>query len=258
MIDVFTPTIRHEGIKIIARCLERQTFQDFRWVIVDHDYSLEWFYSAIPMTLWGKTLYLKPKVQNPVRKYKLWNTRNTAYLFLGNPLVVEIQDYHWFDSTTLEHLWNIYQAEPKALISLYYKIVTFKNYEKALEGDIYDEDVEIIDYTARKFADGKPGLHQSNVPYLVYEMNVSSIPLDVLKEFTPADEQMDDGYLVDTHYLSMQAQIKNYPIYISGLPRVYSFEHKLFEQRPKGWRKDCETNQNFLMQKFGLALQGAA
>jgi glycosyltransferase involved in cell wall biosynthesis len=256
MIDVITPTIRHEGIKIVARCLERQTLQDFRWIVVDHDYDLNWYYENIPKSLWGKTIYLRPKVQNPVRKYKLWNTRNTAYPFLENPLVVEIQDYHWFKSDTLKRFWDIYEEEPTALVSAYYSIVTFKNYELAMElNTLTDQDVEIIDPTVRVIARNK-NLVENHTPYLAYEMNVSSIPLDVFKKYIPVDEEMDNGYLVDTHYISIQAQRDKHKIYIGGNFTVYSFEHKLREPRPQGWMKDSQINQRYLHERFGQFMEG--
>jgi hypothetical protein len=250
MIDIITPTIRHEGIKIVARCLERQTFQDFRWIVVDHDYDLDWFFLNIPVTLWTKTIYLRPKVQIPERPYKLWNTRNTAYQFLERPLVVEIQDYHWFRSDTLQRFKSHFEQVPNALISDYYKIVTFKNYDLAMESDgINDEDLEIIDATGRAEAKGR-GLAKSKTPYLAYEMNVSSIPLDILRKYIPVDETMDNGYLVDTHYFSIPAMCQGHNILIDGDAMVYSFEHKLIEARPQGWRSAGETNKRFLADKY--------
>ena len=252
MIDVMTPTIRHEGIKIVAKCLERQTFQDFRWIVVDHDYDLNWYYENIPKSLWGKTVYLKPKVQIPERKYKLWNTRNTAYQFLERPLVVEIQDYHWFRSDTLIRFLNMFRSDPNSIVSDYYKIVTFKNYDMAMESDdIEDSDVEIIDATTRSVFQGLGFKTALNMTYNLYEMNVSSIPLVLLRELTPADEEMDNGYLSDTQYLSIPAMLKNYTILIDGDAKVYSFEHKLIEQRPIGWRTDAEKNQNYLVNRYG-------
>lgn len=254
MIDVLTPTIRHEGIKIIAKCLERQSFQDFRWVIVDHDYNMEWFYESIPKILWSKTLYLKPKVQIPNRKYKLWNTRNTGYQFLERPLVVEIQDYHWFRSDTLLRFLNAFNENKNALISNYYKIVTFKNYDMAMESDsIDDSDLEIIDCTDRERLQGA-GYITTQTSYQLYEMNVSSMPLHILRELTPVDENMDNGYLVDTHYFSIPAMCKGYSICVDGNAKVYSFEHKLIEPRPMGWRSDGSKNQDFIKDKYGEML----
>jgi len=247
MIDVFTPTIRHEGIRIIADCLERQIYKDFRWIIVDHDYNINWFTKNIPFSLWRKTLYLRPKIQRPERKYKLWNTRNTGYQFLERPLVVEIQDYHWFRSDTLIRLATAFEKNQKSIVSAYYKIVTFKNFESAHRRDNIDDiDLEIIDETARAHVQNKI-VHGG---YTMYEMNVSSMPLEFLLRHTPVDEDMDNGYLIDTHYFSIPAVHEKYDILIDGEAKVYSFEHKLFEKRPDGWRTDGERNQAFLKEKY--------
>jgi len=56
--------------------------------------------------------------------------------------------------------------------------------------------------------------------------------------------------LIDTHYFSIPAVHEKYDILIDGEAKVYSFEHKLFEKRPDGWRTDGERNQAFLKEKY--------
>ena len=93
------------------------------------------------------------------------------------------------------------------------------------------------------------------IPFYGYEMNVSSIPLEILRKYTPVDERMDDGYLVDTHAISIPAMLDRYDIVVGTKFQVYSFEHKLFEPRPENWQEEAQKNQDFLMSIYGNRLE---
>ena len=249
-IDVFTPTLRHDGLKIVGKCLERQTFKNFRWVIVDEDYSLKWASENLSKNL--DIIYLPAKIQSPKRKYRIMNARNTPIPFFDAPLIVELQDYHWFPVHTLEKFKEIYFRDPMALVSAYYSIVTFHNYEKAMESDVLmDEDVEIIDRTCRYDPSLKGDYLIVAPEYSGYEMNISSIPLAILKAISPLEESLDDGYQSDPHYIAMKAMEIGCHIVVALCLKGYSFEHKLFEGRPDGWQDDSKINQDKLRSLFG-------
>ena len=249
-IDVFTPTRMHDGLKIVGKCLERQTFKDFRWVIVDEDYDLKWANENLSKSL--DILYLPVKTKDPKRKYGIMNARNTPVPFFNSELIVEIQDYHWFTKDTLSQFWDIYKRNPLALVSGYYAIVNFHNYDKAMElEELRDEDVEVIDKTLRvKYLN--EGEFVAYVPeYLGYEMNISSIALSVLQAIYPLDESLDDGYQSDPHLIALSAMALGCSVIVANCIRGYSFEHKLLEPRPEGWQEDGKKNQKTLKAMFG-------
>jgi len=114
-ISVLTPTIRPEGLKMVARCLRRQDFIDWEWIIVipkKMEIEVENALIGYPQPL---VLIEPPK--RPSDFYNLNKAWNLAYNKAEGELIVDIVDYIWFPPDTLTRLWNHYQANPKGLIS---------------------------------------------------------------------------------------------------------------------------------------------
>ena len=115
MITIITPTVRPEMLDIVARCLKRQTFQDFEWLIgspqklffeidrlIGHDYDFG---------------FVPEPPRNEGDYYCLNKCMNSLYKEVKGELIVQITDGIWFPPDTLERLWAHYQANPKALVT---------------------------------------------------------------------------------------------------------------------------------------------
>ena len=115
MISITTPSIRPEALEIVAKCLKRQTFMDWEWLIgspsnlfisldrqIGHDIGFEF-------------------IPEPPRKegdyYSLNKCWNSLFKRAQGELIVNIVDGIWFEPDLLERLWQHYQANPKIVIS---------------------------------------------------------------------------------------------------------------------------------------------
>ena len=103
MITVVTPSVRPDMLKIVGKCLTRQTFQDYEWLVGSpEDYRFgEW-------------------VKDPPKKegdyYCLNKAWNAMFEKAKGELIVSIVDGLWFPPDTLEKLWIHYQFNPMACI----------------------------------------------------------------------------------------------------------------------------------------------
>jgi hypothetical protein len=108
-ISVLTPSVRRDGIDIVKKALEGQTFKDFEWII------------GSPFTM--------PKhfIKNPFYwveddfEYGFWTLNriyNKMFKKAKGELIVSLQDWIYVQPDALEKFWINYQeVGPKALIS---------------------------------------------------------------------------------------------------------------------------------------------
>lgn len=104
MISVITPTVRKDGLEIVKKCLRRQEFTDYEWIV------------ASPFEYDGCDIWLKDPPREKGDFWTLCKAWNNAYAHASGELVVNIQDLIWFDPTTLSRFWTHYQTNPRALV----------------------------------------------------------------------------------------------------------------------------------------------
>lgn len=102
MISVLTPTIREEGLPIVKKALDRQTFRDFEWIIGSPFETKVgiWVEDDFELGVWTLN-----RIYNKMIKQA------------KGDLIVSWQDFTFADPDCLERFWNLYQAEPKTLVS---------------------------------------------------------------------------------------------------------------------------------------------
>jgi hypothetical protein len=103
-ISVITPTVRPDGVEIIRKCLNRQDFDDFEWIV------------ASPFEYKECDLWLKDP---PKREDDFWNlckSWNQAYAHAKGDLILNVQDKIWFPQDTLSRFWFHFENNPKALV----------------------------------------------------------------------------------------------------------------------------------------------
>src|SRR3990167_9819591 len=169
-ISVLSVSNRQNGLDMVKRCLDRQTFDDFEWIIVS------------PLKL-----DLPNVVPDPPKSTPYWNLNacyNAGIKKCKGELIVSIQDFIWFEPTALEKFWFNYKAVgPKACISGV--------------GDIY-KDIEngkpenIIWNDPRK-RNNVGGFSECNA--IDIEFNFSAIPRQAYYDIGGCDEVLDNkGY----------------------------------------------------------------
>lgn len=115
-ISVVTPTCRPEGIPILEKCLKRQTFQDFEWVIVCPTKCID----SIERNMGDLNVDITILEEPPKRDgdyYSINKAWNHAFKEAQGELIVNIVDWLWFPPDVLDKLWFYYQNDSKRCVT---------------------------------------------------------------------------------------------------------------------------------------------
>lgn len=256
-INCFTATYTHEGIRIIADCLSRQTLKDFNWIVVDKHWDMKWFNEKIlPYGL--DIIYLPEKARYP-QKFSGWNNaRNTGKIFFDAELIVELEDYIWFRPDCLERFFHIYDKCNNSVVSAVFSRCLYSSYEKAFGKEILtDSDVEVFDPTVRPRDQGVvatsilPYVDISN-QYVGFEGNISSYPLSIIRNCPELwDEEMDDALGFNNFQVAVEAMLLDYYILMDSDTKYYYFEHKDIGSGAWEWSsRNCRNNEDYFRKKY--------
>lgn len=105
LISVITPSVRPEGLEMVRKCLRRQDFTDFEWIVVS------------PFEYEQADLWLKDPEKRDGDFWNLCKAWNYAYSQAQGELIVNVQDLIWLPPDTLSRFWNHYRGNPKALVT---------------------------------------------------------------------------------------------------------------------------------------------
>src|SRR5574343_1586160 len=102
-VSVVTPTIRPEGLDVVARALGKQTFQDFEWLVCckeerpfyTHEFY-DWMYKE------GKFEVIKDDFRGGF--WTLNRAYNKLFKEAKGDIVVSLQDFIWIPEDALEKL----------------------------------------------------------------------------------------------------------------------------------------------------------
>lgn len=195
-ISVITPSVRPEGLKVIRKCLSRQDFTDFEWVVV------------MPEELWPQ-LKVSPNVlltDPPKREGDFWSlckAWNLAYSQANGQLVVNIQDWVWMPPNTLSAFWSHFVASPRAIVT-----AIGNQYEKF---DERGEPENIVWQDPRK-RDDQGSFYKCE--HSDVEMTVCSIPKQALVDCGGIDEEYDKGPGLQEKEMILRMMVLGYEPYI--------------------------------------------
>lgn len=235
-ISVLTPSIRPEGLKIVSKCLERQTFphNEFEWII------------ASP----GETDLL-PNSKNIgiISGKKGFHTLNRDYNRLlkksRGELIISWQDYIWAPPDTLEKFWYWFQEKGAKWC------VTGV-------GDIYCSLDEFSKPIVKVWSDPrKSGRTTYGDNYecfpVDWELNFCGAPLEAFKSVGGFDEKLDfTGFGMDNVSVAERLDESGYKFLIDQNLECRGLQHS----RHKDWDKHHNMHNAYNSRKLELIASG--
>jgi len=253
-ISIVTPSVRLEMLPIVAKCLSRQKFRTFEWIIIEPQIyktlNSSWarenfegleryeFGSAATgdtYTGWkndeddGPTvIFLEDPPKREGDYYRLNGAWNTAFKKAKGELVVSIVDGLWFPPDLLEKLWIHYKANPKACVG-----AIGHQYDK-IENDKPEHQVW-RDPRAREdfgsFYEIKP---------IDLELCIASIPRQAILDVGGVDEEFDEYAALSEKEMCLRIDKLGYKFYLDQTIEYRAIKHdrltKDWDQRyQQGW-----------------------
>lgn len=206
-ISVITPTVRPDGLDLIAKALKRQTLKDFEWVIST---PRETPVPLMPLPpFWEATL-----VDPPMKEGDIWSLNksyNQAISRAKGDLIVSWQDYTFAKPDALEKYWNHYEREKNAIVSGV--------------GNKYQDET----WTVTTWQDPRKRSDQGSY-YPCYfsdiEWNFAAIPRAALYAVGGFDESMDIRYGMDGYSVVDRLNILGgWEFYLDQTNETFSLEH---------------------------------
>lgn len=189
MISVLSPSIRPGGLDMVAKCLKRQTFADYEWLVSTPYEPPEW---AVQVGTTPKGDY----------HYALNRDWNRLYRAAKGELIVNIVDLIWFPPDVLEKLWAHYQANPKALVT-----AIGHQYDQVVGGKPEN----------RVWTDPRARTDQGSF-YQIYpndmEMCLASVPRQAIYDCGGLDEEYDKGAACSEKEMCTRMDKLGYKFYI--------------------------------------------
>lgn len=224
IISVLTPTIRKQGLELVKKALNKQTFQDFEWLIGSS------FDPEIDEAIW---------VQDDF-KDGLWSLNRIYNKLIKNSkadLIVSWQDYTFADSDVLEKFLFHFLTEPKTLVTgvgnKYHQVYPLK------------DDLVWKDPRERNDIGTYYPIYFNDV-----EWNLCSVPKQALLDIGGFDEAADylylgmDGYGVNDRI----NDFGGYDFKINQTIKSYSLVHA----RQDNWEKDNGIHGKYVLRKQEL------
>ena len=208
MISVITPSCRPEMLDVIEKCLHRQTYTDFEWIVI-----VPWdkFIKVDRLVGHGIANIL---IEPPKREgdfYRLCGAWNKGFAMAKGELIVNIQDGIWFQPDLLERFWGHYTASPKALVT-----AVGNQYSDI---DNRGEPINLV------WVDPRDRSKFAEVQSSEMEMCVCSIPKQALIDCGGIDEEYDRGPAVGEKELCLRLSMLGYKLFIDPLIEYKAIKH---------------------------------
>lgn len=226
-ITVITPTVRPELAEIVGRCLARQTFKDFEWIIIKplglNLYSQPPHGPDISITF----VHDPPKLEGDY--YALNKAWNAGFKQAQGALIVSIQDGVWFPPDLLERFWLHYQLNSKALVT-----AVGNQYERLEngkpEGCVWADPRRRADFGS--FYEVSPR---------ELEFCVASISKQAIIDVGGIDEEFDKYAALSEKEMCYRMDRLGYKFYIDQTLEYRALKHpRLSEEWDERYLKGCE------------------
>ena len=111
-ISVITPTVRPEGLALVAKALKRQSFRDFEWVISNPVGIV-----VFPESLEQPMRILKDPPKKKGDSWSVYKAYNQAVRAASGELILSCQDFTYAKSDALQKFWDHYQEDNKVIVT---------------------------------------------------------------------------------------------------------------------------------------------
>lgn len=188
MISVITCSVRPEGLKLVEKALDRQTLQDFEWIVQGRE-------GAIPNDcVWT----LNRDYNHAIKRAK-------------GDLIISWQDYTYANPDTLEKFLFHFETEPKTLVTAV--------------GNKYQDDTWTIETWRDPRIRADEGSYYPCY-FNDIEWNLCSVPKSALYAVGGFDEDLDHWYGMDGYsVVDRLNMLGGYDFKIDQTIRSYSLEH---------------------------------
>lgn len=206
MISVICPSIRPDRVEIVKKCLSKQTYKDFEFIVDSTTEKPEGYKWAFNRSM-----------NNAIRKAK-------------GELLVSIQDSVWFKPNALEKFWRHYQANKLACVS------GVGDQYKDLDKDGKPTNKAWLD--PRKRTD-LGSFYECNPED--WELNFSSFPRNLIYAIGGFDEEMDRYYGADNVAVAYRMSQVGAKFYLDQTNESFSLQH----DRRADWEENYWFKHNF-------------
>lgn len=199
-ISVTTPSVREEGLEMVRKCLARQSFKDYEWLVCSPFEYKE-----------AKWVPEPPK--NEGDYYGLNKAMNALFKAATGELVVQITDWIWFPPDTLQKLWDYYQSNPKGCVS------GVGNQYERVENSKPEGLVWVDPRTRTDF-----GSYYEIKP-IDMELCLGSIPRQALLDVGGVDETYDQGAAVGEKEMLLRIDKAGYNFWLAQSLEYRALKH---------------------------------
>lgn len=210
-ISVITPSVRPELIEIVGKCLKRQTFQDFEW-LVGGPYNL--------MTPFDRVLghdYDYRFIPEPPKKegdyYGLNKAWNELFRNVKGELIIDYMDGIWIPPDCLEKFWFHYQNNNKSCVT-----AIGHQYDQVINGKPEN----------RMWSDPRARIDQGTfyeVEYIEMEFCLVSFPKQAVFDVGGIDEEFDKYAALAEKEMMFRMQKAGYKMYIDQTNEYRAIHH---------------------------------
>ena len=194
MISVLTPSVRPQGLSLNKQSLQRQTLNDFEWIVVS------------PFEYKEADVWIPDPPKKDGDFYSLCKAYNAGFKAARGELIVSFQDQIEMEPTTLERLWAHYEANPKACVGAI--------------GHQYENGTMVWQDPRQTTQYGSFYLCQP----IDVEFTLCSIPKQALIDVGGIDEKFDEGAAVGEKEMLMRIDLAGYETYLDQ-SILYKAEH---------------------------------
>lgn len=220
MISVTTPSIRPEMLEIVKKCLYRQTFKDFEWLICGVKFedirellSLKPGEKSIKSSITEGVIPVQEPPKREGDYYSLNKAWNALFKKAKGELIVNITDGIWFEPTLLENLWNHYLANPKACISC-----VGNQYDQLINGK-----PEHMTWRDPRIRTDQGAFYE--VESSEMELCIASFPRQAVIDIGGFDEKYDQGAALSEKEAMLRAQKSGYKMYLDQTLEYRAIHH---------------------------------
>lgn len=198
-------------LKIVAKCIRRQDFTDWEWIIVTPEEKMVEVEKALVNGVEHKLLTDPPKLKGDF--WSLCKGWNKAYANAKGDLIVNIQDGIWFPPDVLSKFWFHYQNNPRTLVS------AIGHQYKDIDSNMMPINLH---WTDPRY---KTSITFEEVPPSEMEMVMCSIPKQALLECGGIDEEYDTCNGAQEKEMCWRLNKMNWDFYIDHTIEYRAIHH---------------------------------